>query len=258
MVIDQTVYRVVPSSPDSRDWIYRYRNASIRTRVMLTEYDSLVEDQGELGSCAAGAITSAYELRVQQEYPSDFRDLSRLFLYYNTRFLENTVSQDLGVFQLRNAFRSIDIWGICSEDIWPYDISKFDLKPSDESYADALRRRLRSYTRVPTVRSMLENINDERPLVLGMEIFSGFLTLTADNSRVSQPGDFEPSLGGHAVCILGYDLETLEFLAKNSYGTDWGSAGYCWIPFEYVSRFGFECWAFEIAPETPEPTDTVQ
>jgi C1A family cysteine protease len=258
MVIDQTVYRIVPSSPDARDWVYRYRNASIRTRVLLTDYDSLVEDQGDLGSCAAGAVTSAYELKVQQEYPSDFRDLSRLFLYYNTRFLENTVSQDLGVFQLRNAFRSIDTWGICSEDIWPYDVSKFDAKPSSESYADGLSRGIRSYTRVPTVRSMLENISDERPLVLGLEIFSRFLTLDADNSHVTQPSDSELSLGGHAMCLLGYDLETSEFFAKNSYGTDWGAAGYCWIPFDYVTRFGFECWSFEIAPKTPEITDSAQ
>lgn len=27
---------------------------------------------------------------------------------------------------------------------------------------------------------------------------------------------------------------------------EWGDQGYCWIPFEYISRYGFDMWVFDI------------
>jgi C1A family cysteine protease len=36
------------------------------------------------------------------------------------------------------------------------------------------------------------------------------------------------------------------FLAKNSFGKDWGQNGYCWIPFQYISDYSFDMWVFDI------------
>jgi C1A family cysteine protease len=249
MIFDPRVFQVAPSSPDARDWIYGTKNTQIRPAVLLTEWDSVMEDQGELGSCAAAAITSAYELLVKKQYPSDFTDLSKLFLYYNTRKIESTVALDLGVFQLRNAFRSIKCWGLCAESIWPYDISKFDSRPSDDSYQEALGRNLESYTRLFSVQDILENINAERPVVLGLEIFTNFGLLDALNPVVPVPSETDWSLGGHAMTALGYSLDRRQFYVKNSYGDTWGAAGYCSIPFEYIEKYGFEHWTFEISPQ---------
>jgi C1A family cysteine protease len=45
-----------------------------------------------------------------------------------------------------------------------------------------------------------------------------------------------------AMTALGYSLERGQFYVKNSYGTEWGLAGYCWIPVEYIEKYGFEHW----------------
>lgn len=37
--------------------------------------------------------------------------------------------------------------------------------------------------------------------------------------------------GGHAVLLVGYDADG--FLAKNSWGTDWGAGGYFVVPYDY-------------------------
>ena len=36
-------------------------------------------------------------------------------------------------------------------------------------------------------------------------------------------------VGGHAVCIVGYDDDKQAWLAKNSWGNDWGEQGFFWI-----------------------------
>jgi C1A family cysteine protease len=33
-----------------------------------------------------------------------------------------------------------------------------------------------------------------------------------------------------------------KFLAKNSFGTEWGDNGYCWIPFDYAENYIFDRW----------------
>jgi len=47
------------------------------------------------------------------------------------------------------------------------------------------------------------------------------------------PGD--KAEGGHAVLLCGYKDETKNFLVRNSWGEDWGSGGYFWMPYEYVT-----------------------
>jgi C1A family cysteine protease len=247
-----SVYAIRPSKSDTRDWIYKRQNTSLRQEVYLTAWDSQVEDQGMLGSCAAEAITCAYELQVKYQYPDQFAELSRLFLYYNTRVLENTIAEDAGVFRMKNALISLKNQGICSEDLWPYDISKFAEQPSQAAYQDALRRKIKSYKLVPGVMEILENLNNNIPVVIGIEIFDRFLTINKSDPVVKLPSIREESLGGHAMCVLGYSLEKAQFYVKNSFGTQWGDSGYCWIPFEYLTQYAFENWIFEITDQVDE------
>ena len=46
--------------------------------------------------------------------------------------------------------------------------------------------------------------------------------------------------GGHAVACVGYDEYGL--IIRNSWGTMWGSGGYCTLPYEQVNKI-YEAWA---------------
>jgi C1A family cysteine protease len=89
-----------------------------------------------------------------------------------------------------------------------------------------------------------------RPVVFGIDVFDRFMSLLSDNSIVSFPVSTEESVGGHAMCLVGYDLRTKMFLAKNSFGTDWGDNGYCWIPFKYFETYSYDKWVFSIPNQT--------
>ena len=243
-------FNIKPSRPDDRDYIYRSDNTqALRETVDLREWDTLVESQGSLGSCSSNALTNAYELCVNRKYPEYFTHLSRLFIYYNTRVEYSNVAEDKGIF-LRDGLKSLEKFGVCSELLWPYDIEKFDDRPTDECYEDAKKRKILQYQKLISNYYITEVLNSNKPVVFGMEIYDSFMDLNESISTVSFPSRKENSLGGHAMCMVGYDLKKRLFLAKNSFGITWGDNGYCWIPFDYIRQEGYDIWTFDIPNQT--------
>lgn len=64
-------------------------------------------------------------------------------------------------------------------------------------------------------------------LQAGFQIDEGWYDVTNNDFRIKQRGR---SLGGHAVCIAGYDQEGVYIL--NSWGSVWGAKGYAIMPWE--------------------------
>ena len=234
------------SSPrDDRDWIYQPLKSEPRSQVDLREWASAVDNQLDLGSCASDAMANAYELQVRRQAPENFVELSRLFVYYNAREIDNSINQDSGAY-LRDVIKAVRDHGICSEALWPYNVENFAVRPSDKSFEDARSRSLRNYQRLDTVQDMIPALDQERPVIFGMEIYDSFMSVNAENPVVPMPGPNEQGHGGHAMCMVGYRLPEQQFLAKNSFGTAWGDRGYCWIPFEYLEQHGYDRWVFDI------------
>lgn len=222
--------------------IYAIKQANVKGSVDLRDTDSRVDNQGLLGSCAANAIVNTYENMINRFSPEKFTDLSRLFLYYNTREVEKTISEDLGVSYLSNAFETLKSLGVCSEELWPYDASKFTIRPSDECYEDALSRKILEYEYISDdfgVKEILSNL--EKPVVVGMRIFDGFMRANKENPIIDLPEINEVYLGGHAVSIVGY-TEDDYFIIKNSFGSGWGDNGYALLSSSYMKNHVFDRW----------------
>lgn len=234
------------SRPDNRDWIYSADPAPQRPVVDLREWDSRVEDQKTLGSCVGHAIAGAYELILNRNYPNLYTELSALYVYYNARIEESMTDIDSGA-TIRDGIRGVKHYGICSEELWPYDVTKFNERPSLAAYADGRRRTLENYRRLWDTQAIVRAVNNNRPVVIGMSVYNGFFDLNPDNSTVELPEDkIKDYFGEHAVYIVGYDQEKEMFLCKNSFGTEWGDRGYFWMPYDYAKTEVFEAWVFDI------------
>jgi C1A family cysteine protease len=245
-------FNIQPSLPDDRDYIYKNDSTEVlRESVDLREWDTIVESQNSLGSCSANAITNAYELCVNRMYPEYFTHLSRLFLYYNARVEYGIIEEDEGMF-LKDGLKSLSKFGICTEELWPYNPENFTVQPTEECYEDAKKRKISKYQKLISIYYMTQVLNYNKPVVFGMQIYDSFMDLNERISTVTFPSRKEKSLGGHAMCMVGYDLGKKLFLAKNSFGTDWGDKGYCWIPFDYVRQEGYDIWTFDIPNQTGE------
>lgn len=237
---------VKPSAVDPRDFVYKNQNLHIKPELDLRSYDSIVESQEKLGSCVGNAVTNCFELMVNHRYPKLFVELSRLFVYYNARKLEGNVEYDTGVYEIRNALKGANHYGICTEELWPYDISKFNVEPPEVCYVDAKKRVITVYQKLTTPSDVFESLNSIKPVIIGFYVFGNFFDVTKEESTLQMPKETDYMMGGHAVSIVGYSLEKKAFLAKNSFGDDWGDDGYFWLPFEYANKYVFEYWNFDI------------
>jgi C1A family cysteine protease len=242
-------FKVRKSPSEESDLIYKSDNTKcIQEIADLRQWDTLVENQGTLSACSGSAITSAYELMVKQLYPEQSVELSDLFVYYNARLNEGTVNQDVGIY-VKTGMNVLKEYGVCSEDLWTYNLEMWDDKPPDIAYEDAEKRKILQYQKVTSTYYLTEVLSGNKPVVFGMEIYDSFMELDNRISTVPFPSRKEKSQGGHAMCMVGYDLEKRLFLAKNSFGTDWGMNGYCWIPFDYLKQEGYDAWIFDIPPQ---------
>jgi len=204
-----------------------------------------VFDQGAIGSCTANAAATAFSFLNKKKTRQHFIP-SRLFIYYNTRSLEGTLDEDSGA-TLRNTMRSLRVWGACSESLWIYDPRLLFKKPLPKSYIDAEKHQTLLYTRVPlTVPQMKSVLVKGIPFVMGIAVYSSFMaSKTEHTGKVPYPDvATEELLGGHAICIIGYSDTRQAFLARNSWGADWGNSGNFWLPYTYATdpTLSFDAW----------------
>src|SRR5919202_2452365 len=136
-------YGWVPDLPDQRDHLYAVAPETLRTlpsSADLRPECPPVYDQGQLGRCTANAIGGAVEFDQMKQSLRHVFVPSRLFIYYNEREMEGTINSDSGA-QIRDGIKSVGTQGVCPEDEWPYDITKFEEKPPEKCYTDAVQYR---------------------------------------------------------------------------------------------------------------------
>jgi len=231
-------YGWIRDLPDHRDFMYSVPVATLQalpSSVDLRSHCPPVYDQGQLGSCTANAIAGALQFDEIKEHKNGLSTPSRLFIYYNERVIEGTVTSDSGA-QLRDGVKTVAKRGICPEKVWPYDISKFAVKPPTLAYKDAAKDKATNYLRLSQVANQLKGcLASGYPFVFGFTVYESFES--ADVSKtgiVPMPSPNEAVLGGHAVCAVGYDDAQQRFIVRNSWGTEWGMTGYCNMPYTYL------------------------
>jgi C1A family cysteine protease len=231
-----------PDVPDARDhqFMSAIPPAKLPPKVDLRSKCPPVLDQGDLGSCTANAIANAhFYCQMNEPKKTTHNDFppSRLFIYYNERVMEGTVSSDSGA-MIRDGFKSIAKIGVCPETEWPYHIAAFTKRPPSQCYTDALRHQALSYKRVfQTLSQMKGCLAQGFPFVFGFGVYESFESdEVANTGIVPMPTAQEQMLGGHAVLCVGYDDATRRFTTQNSWGEEWGDNGYFYIPYSYVSN----------------------
>jgi C1A family cysteine protease len=231
-------YGWVPDRPDYRDKLYAAIAAPPRklpSKVDLCKGCSRVENQGQLGSCTANALAGNLEF-LEKKAGRRATNLSRLFIYYNERAMEGTISDDAGA-MIRDGVKSLVKLGVCTERSWPYKIEKFTQKPSDACYKAASDHQVTSYHRIIGLQQMRECLAEGYPFVFGFSVYEAFESEeVAKTGRLNLPEHGEKQLGGHAVMAAGYDDDDQRVLVRNSWGTDWGTKGYFTMPYDYISN----------------------
>src|SRR5574343_551679 len=228
-------YKWKPDMLDHRDYKLSIpiKKTGIQPMVDLRPVCPPVFDQGQLGSCTANAIGSAFQFNQIKQKIKDFTP-SRLFIYYNERLMEGTVKQDAGA-QIRDGIKSIAKQGDCPEKLWEYKIEKFATAPPSSAYKNALLNQALKYERLSGLTQLKGVLDAGYPFVFGMAVYDSFESQQVANTGiVPMPSKKEKLLVGHAVMCVGYKEDTKQFIVRNSWGTDWGDKGYFYLPYAYV------------------------
>jgi len=214
-------------------------------RVDLREWCSPVENQGSLGSCTAHAAIGMVEY-YQRRAKGEYLDASRLFLYKVTRNLLEWTG-DTGAY-LRSTMRALVLFGVPPERYWPYRAADFEKEPPPFCYAFAQNYKAIKYYRIdpPGTKPSQVLTSTRRYLLAGLPCMFGFSVYTNIPSagdgkgEIPFPQEGDSLIGGHAVLAVGYDDQKKvgkdkgALLIRNSWGVEWGEAGYGWLPYSYI------------------------
>lgn len=230
-----------PSLPD-----YRHRPADTTGLSVLPEVDPRGEmqapyDQGQLGSCTANAVAGCIEYDAILNGDS-FGTPSRLFIYYGERAIEGTLGQgDTGA-QGHDGFKVARKLGTPPETDWPYDILRFQDRPTVQAFEDARSHRISEYRHPAQDEMALKQVlSNNQTVAFGFTVYESF-----ESPEVAQTGIMpipergEQILGGHEVLLVGYLRSEPEYaLVRNSWGTEWGLGGYFLFPWALLLHPGF-------------------
>ncbi len=245
-----SMYGWIPSLPDYRDYTWTPpKMANLPTSVDLRPQMPPVYHQGSLGSCTAQTLGALLQYDEIKQGKFDPKIPSRLFIYYNSRVLMNSINSDSGA-SMRCAIQSINYFGYCPEPLWLYDTTKYKTKPPPISYTTAVPHKVSSYERInQDITHIKIALSSALPIAFGFVVYQNF-----ELQNVSQTGILlMPSgsvRGGHAVLAVGYDDADQTVLCRNSWGDGWGMQGYFKMPYNYISNpsLAMDFWTVSFVP----------
>jgi len=225
-----------PAASPSEHQVAFAASAEVPRQIDLRSSCTAVEDQGQIGSCTANACVGALEY-LYAKRDGQAPELSRLFVYYNTRRLKGTLHLDSGA-AVSEAMAAVLAFGACRSELWPYNPALLSAEPAPQAYQDGRKHEAIQYARVAGIDGAIQALAQGYPVVFGTIIpqrcydtaaSTGVIPETTADERRARPS------GGHCMLIVGYDLDRKVFHIRNSWGSDWGKGGYCEFPFEEVA-----------------------
>jgi hypothetical protein len=238
-----------------------FEKADIPMTMDLKHLQSKVKNQGNRGSCAYFAATGLVENVIKSEMNDENFDIniSEEYVIYSGKAKYNMSSLDDGSSSYTN-LRIMNYEGLVLEKDAPYQPSWFTKGMPCENEKDSESKIVRCYShdkpvnlpnRIPikydirqaySVDGILKELANGKSVLIGVPLdprkWKSDTGEAVYNEEIREACKNEPGVcGGHAILLVGYDLEKEVFLFKNSWGYEWGQKGYGTMPFDYVINY---------------------
>ncbi len=206
------------------------------SKIDLRQYMSPIKDQGKLGTCAAFAGIGAKEYYDGKEYNTTM-DLSEYYLYYYAKKLDGMPKEEGTT--LEAIAYALMLYGASEEKLYPYNPNKYpEDPPSQEAEKNAKKYIIKQYYSLENVEDIKKALYQNGAVFIGILVCENFLNPV--NGFIPIPEGYV--LGGHGMCVAGFDDNMKDpwghkgcFIVKNSWGSDWGDNGYCYISYDYIN-----------------------
>ncbi|MBQ0959955.1 C1 family peptidase [Ideonella sp. 4Y11] len=235
-----------------------------------------VRDQGDRGTCVAHALVAAWEQRVHRGgAPTDY---SEQFVFWSAKQADGDPGDGT---QHAFALQGLQSRGICKEADWPYDgniqagsVDHGPPPPLAVAQASAQVHAGGGVRRNATALGLYKQLL-RGPVAIGLPVYADPMDTQFNNWNVpglyewgivAQPPLSSIVIGGHAVCVVGFEPDPDEpsgngwFIIRNSWGADFGQQlpgpagggaaaafgpepGYGQVSWDYVdARLWEVCW----------------
>lgn len=198
-----------------------------------------VFDQGPAGTCVACATAyydKTYQKGVEHHWPltNAEHEFSPLYIYSQRR-----KQPEDGGMTIREAMKIIQEQGVCSLACMPYDPKRINVPPTAEQRRAAAPYKAKSYARISTIGEMQAYLMGNC-FVAGVMVHEEFMDAPGGVIAMPEPGT--QFLGGHAICIVGFDRRNRMFKFANSWGAQWGDQGFGHIAFTTLQALLMDAW----------------
>ena len=209
-----------------------FANVVEKDAVDLRKYVTPVGDQGQTGRCSAFAWTHATEMSrniLNEESPRlspNFTMLEFQRMQGDARDYEYAYEGGDGTVSGPDPGQVLVQYGTCRQDLWPDDRPQ-PVSGEQQLQADAQRYRLEAVPLPIAIEDVKKVLSAGCPVHVSMNTGTAF----SDVGRDGQFNAAEPPSGRHgrhAMLIVGYVGNF--FTLKNSWGTNWGDQGFCYVP----------------------------
>ena len=258
-----SVFGTAPSPEDERDYEMRplLARAGLATTEALPDEVGVVNadvhrrwlpitDQGAEGSCTGHSLRNVKGVNERRWRTTSSRgrvpDFGPRGIYALAKQVGGYPDEE-GAY-MRDVLKAANQMGVPRDKDWPY-VPRMTTEGAEQPTGEPIARWLQyarpwvvgTYARVRTLDEMLSTLHGVGPLHFAMTLTESFVE-PDERGYILPPSGLE--LGGHAMCILSAKQSTRRFLVANSWGTGWGSGGYCWVDFDHVLTMSrSEVWA---------------
>ena len=209
-----------------------FANVAEQEAVDLRKYSTPIGDQGQTGRCSAFAWTHAIEMSrnmLNEESPRlspNFTMLEFQRMQGDARDYQYAYQGGDGTISGPDPGEVLVENGTCRQELWPDD-RPTPLSREEQLEADAQRYKLEGVPLPIAIDDVKKVLSAGCPVHVSMNTGAAFSDVGRDGrfNAAEAPSGMH---GRHAMLIVGYVGNF--FTLKNSWGTDWGDQGYCYVP----------------------------
>ena len=213
----------------------------------LSEFLPPIDSQGTMGSCSSWAI-SYYMKSMQEGIQDGFTTrLSPAYTY-------NQIAQGFcGGTALEETLNILKEQGVSSWIDFPYSDTDCTTQPNETIKESASENKISDYKSLSgenMINEMKTLLTQQIPIVIGA-------TLSEQFGRPDSFGDAAyrehavnyARTACHAMLVVGYNNLHNAFKVVNSWGVDWGNAGFVWIDYQAFENVSNTSAAFRVINE---------
>lgn len=235
--------------------IQGYSAEALPSLISYRKYTPPIQNQGKFSTCVGWAVGYA-QLSTQQNLQMGLtnsnlklcRAMDPFFVYanirsYNDQWCQNGTHIGDAMNTLLNKGTKPYIWD-------PWLKCNTTLIYNEFTTTLASMYRINDYFAINTndiVRNVKEALNYKLIVSVGVNLTESFNAGSTVTYGLWTPSSNEKSIGGHAMCVIGYDDAKYggAFEVMNSWGSSYGDKGFVWIKYADFKKYVMEAYAIE-------------